>query len=225
MTESSSQMDEMFASRFFKTSDPVIKKMIVDIPAVWWSRFYEYEWARRFCQPDDVVLDAACGICHPFKFFISDICRQVYACDIDSRISVPSEILSDIAAAFGTQAALGFPVVYLSRVHLERASILRLPHKADVFNKVFCISALEHLSAYDVSLALQEFRRVLKDNGWLIITFDVPGLDPEFMVATVADLGFKFIGSIETRKPEKAIWSDRCQLNCFRAILAKTSGF
>ena len=57
-------------SRFFTFDDPKLNKVILKLPESWWSRPYEYAWAKSFVEQDHVVLDAACGVCHPFKFYL-----------------------------------------------------------------------------------------------------------------------------------------------------------
>ena len=72
-----------------------------DLPSNWWSRKYEYPWAANFAGSEDTVLDAASGICHPFKFVLADKFRSVYASDIDPRILAPDSIVKDIEHIFG----------------------------------------------------------------------------------------------------------------------------
>lgn len=66
-------MNEIKTSRFITFDDPQLKKVILELPEIWWSRMYEYAWASSFVNDDHVVLDAACGICHPFKFHLCNI--------------------------------------------------------------------------------------------------------------------------------------------------------
>lgn len=73
-------------SRFFLKSDDFTEKFVFKLPKWWPSRPYEYSWAIKFADKNDVVLDAACGVNHPFKFKLIEICAEVHACDIDQRI-------------------------------------------------------------------------------------------------------------------------------------------
>ncbi len=99
-------------SRFFTFDDPKLNKVILKLPESWWSRPYEYAWAKSFVEQDHVVLDAACGVCHPFKFYLCNLCNNVYACDLDQRLLSPKEILTDMFNVFGLQA-LEFPSLRL----------------------------------------------------------------------------------------------------------------
>ena len=65
---------DQYATRFIRQSDPQTSKLIFKLPSTWWSRPYEYAWADKFVEPGDTVLDAACGIAHPFKFYLADKC-------------------------------------------------------------------------------------------------------------------------------------------------------
>ena len=57
-------------------------------------------------------------------------------------------------------------------VEVKHGNIAQLPYEDGVFDKVFCISALEHISNDGRQKALAEFRRVLKDDGMIILTID-----------------------------------------------------
>ncbi|MEW6447566.1 MAG: class I SAM-dependent methyltransferase [Bacillota bacterium] len=214
-------MTDKFTSRFFVSSDAKTEKLIFPLPPYWWSRFYEYEWARRFCAPDDAALDAGCGICHPFKFYLSDVCREVHACDIDPRILSAEEILKDIARDFGEEVAKRFPVKYLRQVFYCRASLTALPYRDRKFDKIYCISVLEHLPPPDIFRSLQEFKRTLKDDGLIVLTFDYPLVNFEYLAKVLSEAGLVFAGSVSFAMPENALYSERDRLYCFRAVLRK----
>ncbi|MEW6574095.1 MAG: class I SAM-dependent methyltransferase [Bacillota bacterium] len=214
-------MTDKFTSRFFRQSDARTEKLVFPLPPYWWSRFYEYEWARRFCAPDDVVLDAGCGICHPFKFYLSDVCREVHACDIDPRILSAEEILKDIARDFGEEVSKRFPVKYFRQVFYCRASLTALPYPDRTFDKIYCISVLEHLPPAALFLSLQEFKRTLKDEGLIVLTFDYPLVNLEYLAKVFADVGLVFAGKVLFEMPENALYSEIDRLSCFRAVLRK----
>ena len=133
-------------SRFFRYGDPRSDRFFFDLPPEWWSRPYEYLWASQFVDANQVVLDAASGICHPFKFYLLDHSRAVEACDIDDRIVMPTELLKDVAATFGEDAARTLDSRYVENIGFSKASLTLLPYKDDTFDRVFCISVLEHLN-------------------------------------------------------------------------------
>lgn len=86
-----SAMDK-YQSRFITTNDIREDEFVFKIGKNWWSRPYEYAWAAEFVEPDDVALDAACGVIHPLKFYLAQKCSEVYACDLDGAINAPEEI-------------------------------------------------------------------------------------------------------------------------------------
>ena len=68
---------DLLTTRFFNTNDKRMDTVVFPLPSHWWSRFYEYAWAAEFCSENDVVLDAACGIPHPFKFYLAGKCKHM----------------------------------------------------------------------------------------------------------------------------------------------------
>jgi len=217
-------MSRQLTSRFFIRSDPRTEQLILPLPPYWWSRFYEYEWARQFCDPNDVALDAGCGISHPFKFYLSDVCREVHACDIDARILSPEAILNDIANDFGADAAKSFPLKYFQQLFFARASLTALPYEDNKFDKIYCISVLEHLSLTDMFLSMQEFKRTLKDDGMLLLTLDYPIVDLIVLINIIEHLDLEFAGDLSLDLPEDALFSSIYGLYCFKAAVRKKRG-
>jgi|GEM_PF-3142635 len=93
-------MDRLI-SRFVTTRDARRNDFVFDLPECWWNRPYEYACAAEFADRDATVLDAACGIEHPLKFYLAKMCQACHACDIDQRILDQSEMRSLIRAGFG----------------------------------------------------------------------------------------------------------------------------
>ncbi|MBP1761315.1 MAG: Methyltransferase protein [Firmicutes bacterium] len=184
-------MSERQTSRFFRCNDPRLNKIFYDLPESWWSRPYEYAWASSLVSQDDVVLDAACGIGHPFKYYLCDLCRQVYACDVDERILSNEEILADIFNVFGPQG-LNFPLQYLEKPVLSQQDITVTTFPDEMFDRIVCISVLEHLSENDLRKALLEFKRILKKDGLIIITIDYPYLGLDIFNCALGDSGLAY---------------------------------
>lgn len=205
----------MLTSRFFTKDDEKVNKVIFPIPKTWWSRFYEYAWAMKFCNKEDIALDAACGIEHPFKLYLSQNCKEVYAIDIDKRITSRNKINKRMRKKLGIIDAN----IYKYRLNLMHGDITSIPLPDKKFNKIFCISALEHLLDAGKIKALKEFHRILKDEGMLILTLDYPTTDFEIMKQFVEDSGFSFAGGINKSIPANAITG--LGLNCFRMVLVK----
>ena len=95
-----------------------------------------------------------------------------------------------------------------------------------MFDKIFCISALEHITDDDKVTALNEFKRVLKKSGMLILTIDYSET-PEYASTTMEQIetmakeaGFKLAGEKDETIPVNAInWGNN--LFCFRMVLVK----
>ena len=124
------------------------------IPDIWWSRKFEYPWASQFATPGCTVIDAGCGVEHPFKQYLADQCSHCYAVDVDTRIN-------DLA-----DHPRLTPVV---------ASLDAIPLNIEV-DRVFCISVLEHLDRGVIEGAMNEFARRLRPGGMAVITLDTPPL-------------------------------------------------
>lgn len=211
-----------YVSRFFVTSDARREKLIYDLPESWWSRPYEYEWCTNFISPHDTVLDAACGISHPLKFYLAAFSSEVYACDIDARIVSREAMIQDITLDIGPEAARLVQARRTDNLHLTQADLTRLPYADSSFDTIFCISVLEHLSLEDSVLAVREFHRTLNGEGLLVLTFDYPTVDLALMNDVLLQSGFQYWGETDFELPGDAVRTEQWGgLNCFRAVLKK----
>lgn len=230
-------------SRFFHSDDPKEDKFILPLPPSWWSRPYEYTWAGAFAASDDIVLDAACGVEHPFKFFLLDHARFVQACDMEDAILKKDLILKSIQKEFGNDSAsLIEKGQYIERIQFRKSSITKLPYEDAMFDKIFCISVLEHLKdrfnqhpwlpyafplksilTADIFDALSEFKRVLKNDGLIVLTFDYPDINLQYFQKVIQSIGLAFAGDSNFDLPANALYSEALKLNCFRAALKKSA--
>lgn len=204
----------MKISRYIRTSDHHVSEVVVQLPVSWWSRPYEYAWAAEFVEREHCVLDAACGISHPFKLFLARAC-EAHACDSDSRITNTPTILKNMADDLGSSFDVGPELEKISRVC---TNIVALPYKDASFDRVFFLAVLQELSVENATGALLEFRRVLKPGGLVIATFDVPARTPASVVEIVQRSGLEFAGAVELEVPTDALRSGG--LMCFRAVLS-----
>lgn len=214
--------NESLTSRFFTTDDSRKDKIIFHLPLHWWSRFYEYAWAAEFCKETDVVLDAACGIVHPFKFYLAEHCKAVHAVDKDERIIDVHKTADEIQKTFGEDAKLDYleRIDFHEQINFKQADITALPYKNNMFDKTFCISVLEHLPDNDKAKALKEIGRVLKKTGQIILTMDYPDTTMDAIEAMANEAGLTLAGEKDTSLPINAVtWNT--QLYCFRMVLAK----
>jgi len=134
-------------------------------PFYQWSRQYEYpfvyEGLRRFAstrQTDPIrVLDAGSGITF-FPYFLRSRMPNlsVECCDADGS-------LWPIFLSVNQIMDCPIPFHATDLRHLSLAS--------ETYDVVYCISVLEHTGEYQA--ILEEFHRVLKPGGRLILTFDL----------------------------------------------------
>lgn len=215
-------LTEAWTSRFFKHDDRKERDFVLKLPDAWWSRSYEYGWAASFVEADDIVLDAASGISHPFKFHLAASAKTVYACDIDSRITDDQAILEDVTKDFGPEETARLPENLLRNIHRAEANLTSLPYEDAFFDKIFCISVMEHLDVSVQKRAWEQFSRILKPDGYVITTFDYPTVDINIL-ETLAELGgFEYAGPVESEMPADALFNDQWgRLYCYRAIFRK----
>jgi SAM-dependent methyltransferase len=210
-------------SRFILQKDPSSPTVAdINLPSAWWSRPHEYCWAAQFAGQNLIVLDAACGISHPFKWHLGNTCLSTWACDNDWRIGHKEQILED-SKELGNE---GYSTVaqYLNRtnVHLIHSSITALPSSMPHFDRIFCISTLEHLSPNDRQLALNEFSRMLMPNGLVILTMDYPQCSPEEILKMADAAGLRPAGSFTIDPPpEGALFNSAWGLHVYRCVLKR----
>ena len=213
-------MSDKYFSRFISRSDRQTDTLVFKLRASWWSRSYEDAWAASFVEPGTTVLDAACGISHPLKFYLADHCANVYACDIDERIIDADSILREIADDLGQEATHSIDPGYFDRIHFEQTDLAQLPYSNGMFDTIFCISVLEHLDLPTLQSALRQFNRTLKKDGLIIVTFDYPQIDLTLLRTIIHQEELSFYGSVDFTLPDDAISANG--LHCFRAVLTKS---
>ena len=239
-------MDKL-SSRFFTNEDSKTDFFVYDLPETWWSRKYEYEWAKNFVEQNDVVLDAASGVFHPLKFYLANTCKEVYACDLDESIEV--ENLAQIDKKILDENSINYEqlgkiteILSTKKIHNKRCSITKLPYEDNKFDKIFCISVLEHLddrfnkkynrfkplipfmkfiNPKDLFEAMKEFKRVLKEDGTIILTFDYPNISLEYFKKILELLDLEFVSDYNFELPQNAIYSEVYERYCFRAVIKK----
>lgn len=187
-------------SKFLTTDDETLSQMDnFIVPILWWSRHHEYYFASQFLNKEDIILDAACGIDHPFKYYASNRVKKCYAIDVDPNIK-----------NLKNTETLEFRCLNITDIADQ--------FQPETFDKIFCISVLEHIP--DLALtALNNFKKLIKQNGTIIITIDYPCITPENFIEIVYNAGLKFIGDVDYSIPENAITMDG--LKAYTAILSK----
>jgi SAM-dependent methyltransferase len=139
-----------------------------------WSRRWEYPFAAQRIiefaehQSDGPlrVLDAGSGVTY-FPYYL---CSEVPRAEITCLDSNPS--YHEMFAAIN-------PAMPGAKVKFVEAMLQKMPLPDDSFDAICCISVLEHTDNY--SEILDEFNRVLRRGGLLVLTFDL-SLDGKFEV-------------------------------------------
>jgi len=189
---------------FFKDGDPFLHECVYPLETFeWWSRIYEYRFVADRVSKTDILLDEACGLGHPFKVFMVNNCKKIYACDINT-LTINS-IQEDRANWFPNQ--IPYDVDLLNKIDLKQADIANLPYEDDMFNKICCISVLEHVDSSTRFKALQEAYRCLKIGGKFLITVDYPDVDLLEMYSMIDSVGFKYKRKEKLLPDESAIKS------------------
>jgi len=195
---------------FFKTTDVKVSEIGgYELLPSWWSRGYEYAWAAQFTGKDLIVADMGAGWSgRPFKEYLAQTCRFVYAVDKDNRIhdlKAERDNLAVVVADFENET--GLPPL----------------------DRIFCISVLEDLTDY--TAAMKEFYRLLKPGGLLVITCDsqydfslplgmYPGVSFSKLFNAMQDAGFALPRDIDIAK-ENVVFHEEWNLCCFHMVVEK----
>lgn len=159
---------EEFSNQFLKINNATLKnykKKWVKDPLHQWSRQWEYPFTLEHLlpilksqRPEIHILDAGSGITF-FPFYLKSISPEsvaIHCSDYD-------ESLSDTFKSINASEP--------HKVVFEHADIHKLPYPDNFFDAIYCISVLEHTRNYQE--ILMEFKRCLKSEGRLILTFDI----------------------------------------------------
>lgn len=122
------------------------------------SKVWEYPWAlSRHPLPDgEMVLDAGCGV-STLPLYLAQSGATVVALDVDVRWLTMLRRAArfhdlPVVPLMGDMVGLGFPDA--------------------TFDRVYCISVLEHLPVEQQPTAVREMARVLRPGGVLYLTVD-----------------------------------------------------
>ncbi len=159
---------EVFSKSFLDRNSHILKpyaRKWASDPLHQWSRIWEYPFATgaiknylsRSHDRKVRVLDAGSGLTF-FPYFLKDrfSTLDVVCLDYDP-------LLQDLYAAVNSNT--GVPVDFYLR------SMDSTGFDSGVFDLIYCISVLEHTRNYpDI---IQEFKRLLRPGGQLVVTFDI----------------------------------------------------
>jgi len=165
------------------------------IPRTWWSRVYEYAFAKTFLSKDVNVLDAGCGLVHPFKLYAKDKVKSIVAIDKDEAIKNAKD---DI-------------------IEYRHQDIKDLNEK-NKYDVVFCLGVLHH-DKENLQANLKALKDSLVDDGIIVITFDTT-LDINKFKSVVDTLGLEYHKE-DKEKPLNAICGTVAKVNVVKTVLRK----
>lgn len=138
----------------FRQSDPILQGIKW---GNWGSRPYEYAWASKIVSvADKKVIDLGIGLPSQYNWYAHVInkLRPLFYAGIDWDARILNETIKGD---------------HFEVSHMDMAS---LTYKDKEFDVAYCISTFEHIP-YDIFIkTIQEAHRVIKDDGFLVITLD-----------------------------------------------------
>lgn len=121
-------------------------------PLVRWIFWKRIKTMINLSMPSTRVLDYGCGA-GALLYCLSKNINEVYGLDAETR---PAEYLKR--------------TLNLKNVKIIKQNSLRLPFQDNFFDIVYAADVLEHFLKKDVEDIHKEFKRVLKEDGYLIVS-------------------------------------------------------
>lgn len=196
-------------------SQPTDERYEFTLPSAWWGRHEPNAWAGLFVHSGSVKLDAAPGFAHTFRVMTQAV--QDGTIDQSSpRIVSLQSIVRCLDEGGHTEA--NSHAEQLDCLRFVQADIAKLPYEDGKYDIVFGLSVLHRLSTEDAQVALDEFLRVLRKNGLLVLTFDESFTDFSSFARLVRACGFSFAGEFDSYLAHEAHKpGSRGRLYAFRA--------
>lgn len=189
-------------------------------PQLYGSRLWEYPFAilAGDLQPGMACADVGCGRT-PFTVYLS---RQPGLRVMGFDPDVGGD--ETRTTAFGVNADF----VRRAGLDVRACSMARLEAPDDHFDRVFCLSVIEHLEALLARAGMREMARILKPGGRLIVTMDVAihettcDADP---LSLIWESGLLVAGEVDLRWPRRRLgvgYHDGLPADVFGMVLEKS---
>ena len=135
----------------------------LNYPEFYASRLWEYPWAilESGLEPGMRCADIGCGEM-PFAIYL----KEVAGCDVigfDREVGTSPRPGWGVSKEFATRTGIEF----------VRSNIDSLEASTDCFDRVFCISVIEHIPPPHSFEGMREIARILKPGGLALITVDI----------------------------------------------------
>jgi 2-polyprenyl-3-methyl-5-hydroxy-6-metoxy-1,4-benzoquinol methylase len=186
-------------------------------PQFYASRLWEYPWAilQSQLEPGLKCADVGCGE-SPFTVYL----KEIGGCHV---LGLDPDIHSE-----ENKDNFGVSKLFIKKSGLDiiKSSIDNIESEDSQFDRVFCLSVIEHISNCNVrAKGMREIARILKPGGLAIISVDVNLLmrlsNP---LELVWESGLNFYGGVNLTMPEKrlGIFCDEKQpADVFGLVLTK----
>ena len=189
-------------SRFLLKDDTQNINITVPDGDNWFSRKYEYSFASKFIEKDDICLDVGCGINHPFKYFLADKSKKCIAIDKDKNI-------------LGLEKHKGLEYKNINAIDLSKN------FKESYFDKIFAISLFDRMKFDEIEKILIELKKVIKIGGLIILTISYPSLFPEKLLSICNKVGLNIFGEYDFKIDKTKVLRGKNSLKCYRLLLEK----
>jgi SAM-dependent methyltransferase len=186
-------------------------------PAIYGSRLWEYPYAiiSSDIEKGMKCADIGCGMT-PFPIYL----KEISGCQV---VGIDSEIFPT-----GTRyKAFGVSLEFVERTGLKivPSGLDAIPLKSNSFDRVFCLSVIEHLDPETTERGLHEMARIVKPGGRVTITVDVNMMsDLTRPLDLIWESGLQTVGGIDIRWPRRrlGIFCDGSQpADVFGMVLTK----
>ena len=175
-----------------------------------WSRMWEYPWAvlNADLQAGMRILDIGSGG-SSFPLYLAMSGYECYAADPSLDQGKPKENWRRRFLSFlGIATTWGFPKVAKKSkrslpVRYCRDSIQKLSFPDDFFDRVFCLSVIEHIPQSEWSVCMEQLSRVVKSGGRLIVTLDMstPDANARVYKRLISTCPLELLGNVEYSVP------------------------
>jgi SAM-dependent methyltransferase len=167
-------------------------------PELYAARMWEYPFALLSAelQPGMKCADIGCGMT-AFTPYLQDVAK----CDV---VGVDPDLFESGIKYKGH----GVSKTFVQRTHLRvvQSGMEAIPLASDSFDRVFCLSVIEHLSQGVARAGAQEMARILKPGGRAIFTVDVALLvELARPLDLVWDCGLIPLGAMDLRWPTRRL--------------------
>jgi SAM-dependent methyltransferase len=169
---------------------------LLSAPEFYAARMWEYPFAilSAELQPGMKCLDVGCGMT-PFTIYLKEIAK----CDV---IGIDPDIFESGVRL--REHGVSKEFILKTGLRIEKGKIENIPFPPNSFDRVFCISVIEHLDFDVIRKGMSEITRVLKTNGRAIITVDVNMLSEiSRPLDLIWDSGLLPLGEIDLKWPIK----------------------